>query len=456
MSCIPQFDGNASVLSDQSFSSISDNAAVNNQVIPVQVGNRPNNPLSCPRLPSVRKTIKRNNKVVQALSLPKMSSYNMRSLWSKVGNFGTDMIDRNCSLSFLVEVWQKSENRKHQYRIEELFEMKGLKYISTPRPGARRGGGAALVANTEHFSLSKLNISIPHNLEIVWGLLRPNEITGRISKIICCSFYCPPKSTRKSVLIEHMTLTLQSLRSTFPNAGVLISGDRNDLSIARLKSIDPALNQTVLKGTRGQNILTVVLTDLELYYEEPCIVNPIEVDDPHKGGVPSDHNGVVMTPLAVTSKPARRNKFVRTVRPITISGINNIGQVLVNEKWRFMNPDLSPTELTEIFEYYTGGILDIFCPQKNVFSRPNDLPFITEEMKVLKRRTMKEYEKRGKSKKYHDLKLSFAKKLENELSKNKQKIIEDVRTEFAHSLLCANWVCAQVINKETLSLFRPM
>ena len=61
--------------------------------------------------------------------------------------------------------------------------MKGMKNISTPRPGARRGGGAALVVNTETFTISKLNISIPHNLEIVWGLLRPTEITGKITKI---------------------------------------------------------------------------------------------------------------------------------------------------------------------------------------------------------------------------------------------------------------------------------
>ena len=83
----------------------------------------------------------------------------------KIGNFGSDMQDRNCGISFLTEVWEKSENRKHQFKIEELFEMKGMKYISTPRPGARRGGGAALVVNTETFTISKLNnISLPGNL----------------------------------------------------------------------------------------------------------------------------------------------------------------------------------------------------------------------------------------------------------------------------------------------------
>jgi hypothetical protein len=137
--------------------------------------------------------------------------------------------------------------------------MKGLNYVSTPRPGNRRGGGAAIVVNTDKYSVSKLNISIPNNLEIVLGLISPNEVSGKITKIIVCCFYCPPQSKKKTSLIDHMTHTLQSLRSTFPMAGVLIPGDRNDLSIERLKSIDPSLRQIIWKGTRGPNILTVVM-----------------------------------------------------------------------------------------------------------------------------------------------------------------------------------------------------
>ena len=170
--------------------------------------------------------------------------------------------------------------------------MRGITYISTPRPGTRRGGGAAIVVNTEKFSISKLNISQPNCLEVVWGILKPKEVTGEINKIIVCCFYCPPKSTRKSLLIEHMTLTLQSLLTTFPKAGVLISGDRNDLSIKRLLTVDSCLRQIVLKGTRGLKVLDIVLTNLSVFLQEPLIIPPIEVDDPSKGGVPSDHNGV--------------------------------------------------------------------------------------------------------------------------------------------------------------------
>ena len=55
-------------------------------------------------------------------------------------------------------MWGKSEKKKHKFKLEELLEMRGIKYISTPRPGAQRGGGAAIAVRLEKFNISKLNI----------------------------------------------------------------------------------------------------------------------------------------------------------------------------------------------------------------------------------------------------------------------------------------------------------
>ena len=83
------------------------------------------------------------------------------------------MNERSADISFLCELWEKSESKKHQKRIEEMLEMGGISYISTPRPGARLGVGAGIAFSKKHFSVSKLNISIPKPLEIVWALMRP-------------------------------------------------------------------------------------------------------------------------------------------------------------------------------------------------------------------------------------------------------------------------------------------
>ena len=189
--------------------------------IPTQIGFRPMK-IIYERPQSCRKTIRRDNKNIQALSLPIFTLYNIRSFFPKLYNFSQDMEERQCDLSFVTEVWQQLENKKHMFQLEELLEMRGIKYISTPRPGARRGGGAAIAVRLSKFNISKLNIPLPRAVEVVWGLLRPKSITSSISTIILCCFYSPPRSKKNKVLIDHMTVTLQQLLTIHLGAGVII------------------------------------------------------------------------------------------------------------------------------------------------------------------------------------------------------------------------------------------
>ena len=296
-----QLDGNVSLNS-----TLIENEAVNpGGNIPVHIGHRPKN-LSFERPPPTWKTIRRDKKAIQALALPTIANYNMRALFGKIQNFAEDMLERSTDLSFLTEIWEKKENQKHQNKIEELFELKGIKYVSTPRPGTKRGGGAAIAVRTEKFVLSKLNIPIPRCIEIVWGLLKPKMITGKIVTIIVCCFYSPPKSRKNTQLLEHITNTLQALRVTHPQAGVIISGDRNSVDIGALLQVDRSLRQVVKKPTRGYKILDVILTNLYQYYDVPEIVPPIPPDVPGKGA-PSDHLGVIATPHTNSTLTQKRN-----------------------------------------------------------------------------------------------------------------------------------------------------
>ena len=76
-----------------------------------------------------------------------------------------------------------------------------------------------------------------------------------------------------------MTMTVHTLRAQYPTAALIISGDRNDLKIDHLLTIDLSLRQIVQENTRGDKILTVILTDLHSLYDKPQIVNPVAVDD---------------------------------------------------------------------------------------------------------------------------------------------------------------------------------
>ena len=137
----------------------------------------------------------------------------------------------------------------------------------------------------------------------------------------------PPKSKLRSKLVDHISLTLQQLLSDHPNAGIVISGDRNSLDIPSLLNIDSSLRQLVKKATRGLRILDIILSNLERFYDEPLIVPPIMPDNPNKG-VPSDHSGVVATPHTNSVQPHVRSKTVKTIRPLPESLITVFGQKL--------------------------------------------------------------------------------------------------------------------------------
>ena len=141
----------------------------------------------------------KQDKISAAGCLPTIATYNLRSLLPKIGNLTTDILERKIDCGFLQEIWEQEDNVNHQFEIEKLLELHGLKYISTTRKPNSKGvsyGGAALLVNLNKFSCEKLPIHIPQNLEAVWGLLRPKNPGARFKKIIVCSFYSPPNKQR--------------------------------------------------------------------------------------------------------------------------------------------------------------------------------------------------------------------------------------------------------------------
>ena len=392
--------------------------------IPTQVGYRPE-PIIFKRPQNTLKTIHRDNKKVQALSLPNLTNFNMRSIFSKIFNLAQDAIERESDAIFLTEVWQKIENKKHQFKIEQMLEMKGIKYISTPRPGAKRGGGAAIAVRLDRFSISKLNIAIPHSIEIVWGLLRPKVTTGKISTIIVSSFYCPPRSRKKSILIDHMTETLQSLLKIHKNAGVIISGDRNDLEISSLLSIDPSLRQIVQNPTRGSKILDIFLTNLGSYYNIPTIIPPIAPDNPAYGA-PSDHRGVEVTPVSGGQHQSIMSTRVKKyIRPLPESLLPRF-ETKLSEHVFDLSQCPSVHAMVDVFQSDLNRILCETFPQKQIIISPHDVPWFTEKLRQLKRRRQRHYVRHGKDDRYKEIYQQFEDMFRTEMNKYKQRIENEV------------------------------
>ena len=89
----------------------------------------------------------------------------MRSFFPKHVNFCDDIEERQGDVAFLTEIWEKKESKKHKRKIKEMLEMRGVTYISTPRP-QRRGGGSAIAIRNQNFRISKLNVKTPRELKL--------------------------------------------------------------------------------------------------------------------------------------------------------------------------------------------------------------------------------------------------------------------------------------------------
>jgi hypothetical protein len=162
-----------------------------------------------------------------------------------------------------------------------MLESEGLRYISTARPSG--WGGAAIIVNQEKFSLEKLNIFIPHKLEVVWGIMRCKNEDAKFKQILVCSFYSPPKTKKNLKLTDHLVSTLHMLSTKYPDAAIFMGADKNSMDIKPLLNCGLRLKQLVDIGARNGVILDILFTNVPQYFNSPIIVPPVPRDNPDDG-----------------------------------------------------------------------------------------------------------------------------------------------------------------------------
>ena len=369
-------------------------------------------------------------KIITAMSLPKVATYNLRSMIPKIKSLKTDILEREIDCAFLTEIWQQMANKEHQYEIEKMLEMSGLAYISCPRPPNAKGvsyGGAAIVVNTLKFSLEKMKVSIPHNLEIVWGMIKPREVSAKFKQIIVCAFYSPPSKRSNSKMADHIASTLHMLCTQYPECGIILGADRNNMNIKPILNCGLKLRQVVDKCTRQGQILDILIMNTWAYYNTPIIAPPINPDNPMKGKA-SDHWVPVCTPHTDRYHPPARNYRIIKYRPLPESGLRKLGEWIVNEDWESVSHNQSVNEQVTSFEELVLDKLNTFCPMKEMKISSHDKLFINAELKKLHRLRSREYNRRGKTKKYKELANLFKIKYKIEAKKFLDKNVTELKT----------------------------
>ena len=91
----------------------------------------------------------RNPRVLQSRAMPVIAVANARSLQPKLKSTIEKIENEDIDILVVVEVWEKTgkKNKYFQSKVEEMAELRGLKYISSgAKPSGKRGGGTGIIS----------------------------------------------------------------------------------------------------------------------------------------------------------------------------------------------------------------------------------------------------------------------------------------------------------------------
>lgn len=159
--------------------------------------------------------------------------------------------------------------------------------------------------------------------EVLWLLHTPPRIARPFSCIITVALYYPEfrrNTVKKADLNSYITERLDYLLKERPSAGIVITGDINQLD-PRPLSQRFDLRKIVKAPTRGKNILDQIHTNMGNLYGEAQHLPPLGR---------SDHQCIVYAPL---KHQATGKTIVKTTRNLKADIIRSLGLKLNLENW---------------------------------------------------------------------------------------------------------------------------
>ena len=106
-------------------------------------------------------TIKRSNKVVQALGLPVICNLNPRSVYNKVDEFHEFVKEEEVDLLFMSESWER-EN----LTLDQIIKLEDHVVISNVSQRKGKGGRPAIIVNNKKYQVQNLTNTL---VQILWG-----------------------------------------------------------------------------------------------------------------------------------------------------------------------------------------------------------------------------------------------------------------------------------------------
>ena len=262
------------------------------------------------------------------------------------------------------------------------------------------------------------------------GFITPknNKANSNIKKIVLCSFYSPPNSSTRHKLIDHICGIYHLLSAKYGHGlQFIMAGDSNDMNLDGIVQLSPALRQVVIDYTRlnPPAMLDPIITTLANFYQTPVCLQPLGPDEDSLC-VESDHKIVEMKPINENENICSRTFRRVSVRPITNSGMTKLEEWFQNQTWGNIFNTVCVNEKAINLQKVVMEKVEECLPMKCRKISNDDQPWYTEELKKLKRKKAREYQKKRKSEKYIILNKKYEQKLKIAQKKYKREKIDDV------------------------------
>ena len=404
---------------------------VSGNQIPVQISLHRKLKGFCVRLKPVRKTLKRNSKVINALELPKVMNINPRSIYNKAEEFCLLLDMYESDVIFMSESWDRKDKP-----LDEIIKKEHFRIIKNIVQRDFKGGKPALFINEEKYYVKPLcpePLTVPIGVEAVWALITPKSKSTRshFNNIALCSiYYRGPKSTQKDDLFDHIAESYNYLMAKYGSKlHFIIAGDTNRLNLSPILNLSPRFKQVVQTPTRlnPDAILDPIITTLSDFYQDPVTKPPIQ-NDAEKSGKPSDHLVVLMDPISESDNRPRRQYRTVTFRPLPESGFKAMEKWLLKETWIILYSSPDVEEKAEILQKTLMEKVNLFFPLKTTRFSDDDEPWVSDRLKKLDRKRKREFHKNHKSTKWVFLNNLFEEMSCKDKETYQTNSVEDLKT----------------------------
>lgn len=292
---------------------------------------------------------------------------NVMSLVPKIDEISYVVTLQDADIACFTETWLRD------IVDNQVINIPNYTLFRKDRVFAQHGGVCLYVKNSINSKELKDLEDPSRNTEVLWSELKPRRLLRGFSRIIIGVVYHPP-SADDNYMINYLLDTLGKIECSYPNAGIIITGDFNRLDISQIIN-HYNLKQLVNFPTRGERTLDLVLTNFEKYYNEPNKLAPFGL---------SDHCTISLYPRQrARNSSAKKTILTRNMRP---SARNTLGRYFTSVDWTVIDTIVITEEKLDFLNCIINIGLDNIMPTKTVKIHENDPPWMTGQLKQLIRK----------------------------------------------------------------------